>query len=113
MSVKLFNSHYLVDIEQEKIGRVLKLDSLKDGNTWKDMDVLVFNTWLWWYRRGPKQPYELEKLGRSSRFTIQLKKNQVDLVLLIFRFQISDGIMFKKGRVYLRTWTVWWLFRKV
>lgn len=56
----LFNSHYLVDIEEEQeVGRVLKLDSLKNGDFWKDIDVLVFNTWLWWYRRGPSQPYEL------------------------------------------------------
>lgn len=57
--VSLFNSHYLVDIEEEDIGRVLKLDSLKNGDLWKEMDVLIFNTWLWWYRSGPKQPYEL------------------------------------------------------
>ena len=51
-----------MDIEEEQIGRVLKLDSLKNGNIWKDMDVLVFNTWLWWYRSGPAQPYELYKI---------------------------------------------------
>ncbi|KAJ9179591.1 hypothetical protein P3X46_011362 [Hevea brasiliensis] len=58
VSIMLFHSLLLVDVEQEDIGRVLKLDSLKDGNIWKDMDVLVFNTWLWWYRRGPKQPWD-------------------------------------------------------
>ncbi|KAG2671764.1 hypothetical protein I3760_13G010500 [Carya illinoinensis] len=58
VSVLLFNSHYLVDIEEEQIGRVLKLDSLKNGDTWKEIDVLVFNTWQWWYRRGPKQPWD-------------------------------------------------------
>ena len=44
VSVILFNSHYLVDIEEEQVGRVLKLDSLKNGALWKEMDVLVFNT---------------------------------------------------------------------
>ncbi|KAM4082246.1 hypothetical protein ACJW30_11G157200 [Castanea mollissima] len=58
VSILLFESHYLVDIEVEAIGRVLKLDSLKNGNIWKDMDVLVFNTWLWWYRSGPEQPWD-------------------------------------------------------
>ncbi|KAK4592142.1 hypothetical protein RGQ29_016585 [Quercus rubra] len=58
VSILLFTSHYLVDIEEEKVGRVLKLDSLKNGNIWKDMDVLVFNTWLWWYRSGPTQPWD-------------------------------------------------------
>lgn len=57
VSVILFHSLYLVDIQVvENVGRVLKLNSLKDGNIWKNIDVLVFNTWLWWYRRGPKQP---------------------------------------------------------
>jgi len=56
VSVIVFHTTHLVDIEVEKIGRVLKLDSLKSGSIWKDMDIVVFNTWLWWYRRGPKQP---------------------------------------------------------
>ncbi|PON51191.1 Trichome birefringence-like family [Trema orientale] len=58
VSAMLFDSHYLVDIEEEKIGRVLKLDSLKSGEVWKEMDVLIFNTWLWWYRSGAKQPWD-------------------------------------------------------
>ncbi|KAF3943213.1 hypothetical protein CMV_030206 [Castanea mollissima] len=58
VSILLFLTHYLVDIKEEQIGRVLKLDSLKNGNIWKDMDVLVFNTWLWWYRSGPTQPWD-------------------------------------------------------
>ena len=55
-SVMLCLNHYLVDIEEEDIGRVLKLDSLKSGDLWKEMDVLIFNTWLWWNRRQPGQP---------------------------------------------------------
>ncbi|KAL3537642.1 hypothetical protein ACH5RR_001008 [Cinchona calisaya] len=58
VSVSIFNSPYLVDIENEPIGRVLKLNSLKNGQTWKQIDVLIFNTWLWWYRRGIKQPWD-------------------------------------------------------
>lgn len=57
VSISLYNSHYLVDIEEEPIGRVMKLDSIKSGEIWKEADVLIFNTWLWWYRRGIKQPY--------------------------------------------------------
>ncbi|XP_075507991.1 protein trichome birefringence-like 39 [Primulina tabacum] len=58
VSIIVFNSHYLVDIENETVGRVLKLGSLKNGGVWKEMDVLVFNTWLWWYRRGDQQPWD-------------------------------------------------------
>ncbi|KAF3437459.1 hypothetical protein FNV43_RR20212 [Rhamnella rubrinervis] len=66
VSLMLFSSHYLVDIENEKIGRVLRLDSLKNGGVWKQMDVLVFNTWLWWYRRGPKQPWDYVQDGNKT-----------------------------------------------
>ncbi|KAJ4711575.1 Trichome birefringence-like family [Melia azedarach] len=59
VSVMVFHSTYLVDTEVvENYGRVLKLDSLKNGSIWKNIDVLVFNSWLWWYRRGPKQPWD-------------------------------------------------------
>ncbi|XP_044488186.1 protein trichome birefringence-like 38 [Mangifera indica] len=64
VSVMLFHSAYLVDIEVEKIGRVLKLDSIKNGNVWKNVDVLVFNSWLWWYRRAG-QPWDYIQSGDS------------------------------------------------
>ncbi|KAE8724365.1 putative Tetratricopeptide repeat (TPR)-like superfamily protein [Hibiscus syriacus] len=48
-SVKFQDSLYLVDVDGEKIGRVLNLNSMRNGNLWKNIDVLVFNTWLWWW----------------------------------------------------------------
>ncbi|CAN0917108.1 Protein trichome birefringence-like 38 [Linum grandiflorum] len=55
VTIMLFTSHYLVDIEQEEMGRVLKLDSIisNGSSLWNKMDFLVFNTWAWWYRTGP------------------------------------------------------------
>ncbi|KAK6928847.1 PC-Esterase [Dillenia turbinata] len=46
----MYPALYLVDIDNEQVGRVLKLDSIKNGDAWKDVDILVFNTWLWWTR---------------------------------------------------------------
>ncbi|KAF5757093.1 putative PMR5 domain, PC-Esterase [Helianthus annuus] len=63
VSISMFLSHYLVDIVEEKYGRVLKLDSITDGDVWKQNDVLIFNTWLWWYRVGEKQPWDYIKIG--------------------------------------------------
>ncbi|KAK8334594.1 hypothetical protein V6Z12_A10G281800 [Gossypium hirsutum] len=40
VSVMLFRSLYLVDVEEETIGRVLKLDSVRDGNLWKEIDTI-------------------------------------------------------------------------
>ncbi|XP_019427646.1 PREDICTED: protein trichome birefringence-like 38 [Lupinus angustifolius] len=65
VSLVVFHSTYLVDIVEEPIGRVLKLDSLENGDMWKNIDILVFNTWLWWYRRGPKQPWDYIQIGAN------------------------------------------------
>ena len=110
----LFSSHYLVDIEEETMGRILKLDSLKNGELWKEMDVLVFNTWLWWYRRD-KQPYELYKLSYITSVLLNHKNMSILLTSQNFRWdyvQDGDTILkdmdrmeaFRKG---LTTWAEW------
>ncbi|KAJ0744396.1 putative PMR5 domain, PC-Esterase [Helianthus annuus] len=57
------HSLYFVDIVKEKIGRVMKLDSITSGKHWLDVDYLVFNTWHWWSRRGPTQPFDFIQDG--------------------------------------------------
>jgi len=56
VEVILFHSEFLVDIEKEGIGRVVKMNSVKNGEIWKQINVLIFNSWLWWLRMPPKQP---------------------------------------------------------
>ncbi|KAE9584816.1 hypothetical protein Lal_00024207 [Lupinus albus] len=65
VSVIVFHSTHLVDIVNRTNGRILKLDSIYNGEIWKEMDVLVFNTWLWWYRTGPKQPWDYIQIGNK------------------------------------------------
>ena len=57
VSVSLYRTPYLVDIVRESVGRVLKLDSIQAGDTWKQMDMLIFNTWHWWTHKGNSQGY--------------------------------------------------------
>lgn len=52
----LYRTPFLVDLMNEKEGRVLNLDSIS-GNFWKGMDMLIFNTWHWWTHTGRAQPY--------------------------------------------------------
>ncbi|KAK4372371.1 hypothetical protein RND71_007755 [Anisodus tanguticus] len=63
VQVVLFHSNFLVDIEVEPKGRVLKLDSIKNGQIWKQFDLLIFNTWLWYSRSGPGQPWDFVEVG--------------------------------------------------
>ncbi|KAK4255584.1 hypothetical protein QN277_008568 [Acacia crassicarpa] len=58
LELNLYRTAYLVDLDHENVGRVLKLDSIKNGDAWRGMDVLVFNTWHWWTHTESSQPWE-------------------------------------------------------
>ncbi|KAF6152810.1 hypothetical protein GIB67_004639 [Kingdonia uniflora] len=86
VSVMLFHSLYLVDIEVKEIGRVMKLDSIKNGDIWKTMDVLIFNTWQWWGRRGTGQQWDYIQEGN-----------------MVYK-DMDRMVAFQKG---LMTWAKW------
>ncbi|CAN1230012.1 Protein trichome birefringence-like 39 [Linum perenne] len=59
VKIMLYRTPYLVDIVNDrKYGRVLKLGSIANGNAWRGMDVLVFNSWHWWTHTGRSQPWD-------------------------------------------------------
>lgn len=59
VKVMFSRNAYLVDIIKTSKGRVLKLDpNIQSGYLWKQMDILIFDSWHWWFHTGRKQPYE-------------------------------------------------------
>jgi hypothetical protein len=62
VSVMYYRTTYLVDIVNESVGRVLKLDSIS-GSSWLGVDLLIFNTWHWWTHKGNQQPWDYVQDG--------------------------------------------------
>ncbi|KAE9594945.1 putative PMR5 domain, PC-Esterase, protein trichome birefringence-like 37/38 [Lupinus albus] len=54
VTIHLYRTPYLVDIVREDVGRVLTLDSIVAANSWKDIDIFIFNSWHWWTHNGTK-----------------------------------------------------------
>ncbi|KAG9143389.1 hypothetical protein Leryth_017771 [Lithospermum erythrorhizon] len=58
VTIMLYRTPYLVDIERRDIGRVLKLNSIQQGDVWTGMDMLIFNSWHWWLHHGESQSWD-------------------------------------------------------
>ncbi|XP_022148038.1 protein trichome birefringence-like 43 [Momordica charantia] len=66
LKIMFLRNAFLVDIIGTRMGRILKLDSIETANTWKEADVLVFNSWHWWLHTGRKQPWDLIQDGEGT-----------------------------------------------
>ncbi|GJM98280.1 hypothetical protein PR202_ga15270 [Eleusine coracana subsp. coracana] len=63
----LYHTTFLVDVvTEEGVGRVLRLDSMRNASAWIGAHLLVFNTWHWWTYRGKSQVWDLVQDGNST-----------------------------------------------
>ncbi|XP_027172244.1 protein trichome birefringence-like 41 [Coffea eugenioides] len=64
VKVKYDLNPFLVDLIATENGTLLILDSVAEkANLWRQNEVLLFNTYQWWYYRGTKQPWQFVKVG--------------------------------------------------
>jgi hypothetical protein len=84
---------FLVDIVSERIGQVLKLDSIEGGRIWKGNDILIFNSWHWWLHTGKKQMYIKFP---SSHNILTLHASCLMLIPLFLYYTLQMG--FHSGR---------------
>ncbi|KAL0546753.1 hypothetical protein IC582_016666 [Cucumis melo] len=62
-SIMYLKNGFLVDLVEEKIGKVLKLDSISRGEEWKSVDFLIFNTYHWWTHTGHYKTWDFFQVG--------------------------------------------------
>nr|GLL34694.1 protein trichome birefringence-like 43 [Ipomoea trifida] len=66
LSLFLFRAAFLVDLVTENEKRVLKLNSISNGTQWKEMNVLIFDSWHWWLHTGRKQNWDIVEDGNGT-----------------------------------------------
>ncbi|GLU18022.1 hypothetical protein SLE2022_343450 [Rubroshorea leprosula] len=66
LTVSWLKNGFLVDVVTEKIGRVLKLDSISTGDQWLGTDMLIFNTYHWWTHTGRIQTWDYFQVGNKT-----------------------------------------------
>ncbi|CAM8880260.1 unnamed protein product [Rhodiola kirilowii] len=65
ITIMLYHTPFIVDLERNGKGRILKLDSVRGGAAWNGMDVLIFNSWHWWTHTGRTQPWDFMQDGNK------------------------------------------------
>ncbi|XP_038691226.1 protein trichome birefringence-like 42 [Tripterygium wilfordii] len=74
VSILYTQSGFLVDLVDQQGSKVLKLDSISTGNKWQGVDMLIFNTYHWWFHTGHLQKWNyFEVEGKLQKDMDRLK----------------------------------------
>ncbi|KAI3991974.1 hypothetical protein MKX01_001844 [Papaver californicum] len=66
MSILFNHKPFLVELEEKPDERVLKIDTISSGDPWKEVDVVIFNTWHWWFHKGRLQHWDRIQEGNKT-----------------------------------------------
>ncbi|KAL9232483.1 hypothetical protein vseg_007592 [Gypsophila vaccaria] len=101
LKIMLYRSVYLVDVVRHRMGRILNLDSINGGRLWKTMDVLIFNTWHWWGRRGPTQPWDYMRY-KNVTFRDMNRMDAFEIALNTWGKWVDSTIDPRKTKVFFQ-----------
>ncbi|KAH9723403.1 protein trichome birefringence-like 42 [Citrus sinensis] len=100
-SVIWLKNGFLVDLVHDKIGKILKLDSISTGHQWLGVDMLIFNTYHWWIHTGKSQKWDYFQVGRKI-FKQMDRMEALKIALTTWAKWVGSNIDFSKTKVFFQ-----------
>ncbi|XP_062017886.1 protein trichome birefringence-like 42 [Rosa rugosa] len=101
LSVMFLKNGFIVDLAYEKIGKVLKLDSISTGNLWKGVDMLIFTTYHWWTHSGHSQTWDYFQVGQKMVKEMD-HMEAYKIALTTWAKWVDSNIDFSKTKVFFQ-----------
>ncbi|XP_026433463.1 protein trichome birefringence-like 42 [Papaver somniferum] len=87
---------FLVELEE----RILKIDTISKGDPWKEVDVVIFNTWHWWFHKGKIQHWDKIQEGNKTYKDIDDRLTAFAKGLTTWSTWVDKNIDPKKTQVF-------------